>query len=311
MQLIVVAGPTASGKTALALALAKQAASEIVGFDSVQLYRDFDIGAAKPTKEELRQVPHHLIGVADARQPWTAGEYARRARPVIEAIWKRGRIPLLVGGTGFYLRALLEGLSPAPVADEALRARLRAKPAEQLHRLLQRLDPDSSRRITVADRSKAIRALEVRLLTGQPLAQTWETKPGSPWPRAQVLKMGLAPERAALYGRIDRRAAAMFAGPILDETRHLLSTYPEHLRIWSSHGYKQASDVVLRGVALATALPEAQQEQRRYAKRQWTWFRADPAFTWLPGFGDDSQIQQRAQELIQSFTDQTADRASR
>lgn len=301
MRLIVVAGPTASGKTALALDLAKRIGAEIVGFDSVQLYREFDIGTAKPTKEELRLVPHHMIGVADAKAPWTAGEYARRARPVIATIWKRERIPLLAGGTGFYLRALLQGLSPAPAADEALRARLRGKPATQLHRLLRRLDPEASRRISIADRSKAIRALEVRLLTGKPLAKVWERRPEEAWPGARVLKLGLAPERAALYERINGRAAAMFSGPILDETRRLLRMYPQELRIWSSHGYKQACDILLRGVPAATALIEAQQEQRRYAKRQWTWFRADPGFTWLTGFGDESGVQQRAAELASEF----------
>lgn len=310
MRLVVVAGPTASGKTALALSLAELSNSEIVGFDSVQLYRDFDVGTAKPTPAELARVPHHMIGVADARSPWTAGEYARQARPVIEAIWTRGRVPVLVGGTGFYLRALLHGLSPAPAADESIRARLRSRSAEQVHRLLQRLDPVSARRIAPADRSKAIRAVEVRLLTGKSLPQAWTTPPLPPWPQARILKLGLTPDRPALYQRINDRAAAMFAGPILEETRRLLDVYPHDLRIWFSHGYKQACDVILRQVPLSAALPEAQQEQRRYAKRQWTWFRADPDFHWLTGFGDERRVQAQALALLRSFIAQGADPAS-
>lgn len=301
ITMIVIAGPTASGKTAMALALAERCGGEIVNYDSVQLYRDFDIGAAKPAAEELARVPHHLIGVADARQPWTAGEYARRARPVIEAVAARGRLPVLVGGTGFYLRALLDGLSPAPTSPEALRRRLQALTPERLRRLLLRLDPEAAVRIAPRDASRAVRALEVRLLSGRPQATGWRAAPPRPWTAARPLKLGLAPARAALYARINRRAAAMFSGPIQEETRRLLPGYPAHLRIWSSHGYKQACDIVLRGADPAVALAEAQQEQRHYAKRQWTWFRADSAFHWLEGFGDDPTLQRAALDLAASW----------
>lgn len=294
---VVVAGPTASGKTALALALAGQCAGEIVNFDSVQLYRDFDVGTAKPSAAEMARAPHHLIGAADAHAPWTAGEYARQARPVIEAVAARGRAVILVGGTGFYLRALLEGLSPAPSAPAALRARLQARSAEQLRRLLQRLDPEAAARIAPRDLSKTIRALEVRLLTGRGMARGWRAEPPQPWGAVRTLKLGLAPDRAALYARIQRRAEAMFAGGIQAETRRLLPQYPPELRIWSSHGYKQACDIVLRGADTAAALAEAQLEQRHYAKRQWTWFRADPAVHWLHGFGDDAAVQAEALAL--------------
>lgn len=288
---IVVAGPTASGKSALAAALAAALGGEVVSFDSVQLYRDFNLGSAKPTAEERARAPHHLIGVADAYAPWTAGEYARQARPVVEGVLARGRTALLAGGTGFYLRALLDGLSPAPPGEEALRQRLRRRPGAQLHRLLQRLDAESAARIAPADTSKVIRALEVRLLTGRPMGEGWRAAPPQAWGGQRVLKLGLAPERAALYARINQRAAAMFAGGIQAETRRLLSRYPAELRIWSSHGYKQACDIVLRGADPAEAVAEAQQEQRRYAKRQWTWFRADPDYHWLEGFGDEPAIQ--------------------
>ncbi len=294
IPLIVVAGPTASGKTALALSLADALGGEIVNFDSVQLYRDFDVGSAKPAAEEMARVPHHLVGVADAQAPWTAGEYARRARPLIEAIAARGRTPVLVGGTGFYLRALLEGLSPQPAGQAELRAKLRRRTPERLHRLLARLDPESAARIAPRDTSKVIRALEVRLLTGRPMASSWRAQPPEAWGAVRAVKLGLMPERAALYARIHRRAEAMFAGPIQEETRRLLPLYAEDLRIWTSHGYKQAVDLELRGAELAPALAEAQQEQRHYAKRQWTWFRRDPAMHWLHGFGDDAAIQAEA-----------------
>jgi tRNA dimethylallyltransferase len=300
---VVVAGPTASGKTALALALAEGLAGEIVNFDSVQLYRDFDLGSAKPTSAEQARVPHHLIGVADAREPWTAGEYARRARPVVEGLAARGKLTVLVGGTGFYLRALLEGLSPAPAASEALRRKLRRRTPEQLHRLLERLDAEAAGRIAVRDAERAIRALEVRLLSGRPQAEGWRAAPQAAWRGLRTLKLGLAPERTALYERIDRRAAAMFGGGIQEETRRLLSVYPAELRIWTSHGYKQACDIVLRGADAAAALAEAQQEQRRYAKRQWTWFRADPAMHWLAGFGDEAAIQREALALARGGFD--------
>lgn len=294
LQIVVVAGPTASGKTALALALAEALGGEIVNFDSVQLYRNFDAGAAKPTAAEMARVPHHLIGVADAHAPWTAGAYARAARPVIESVAARGRVPVLAGGTGFYLRALLEGLSPAPAADEALRERLRRRSDAQLHRLLARLDPERAARIAVRDRAKAIRALEVRLLSGETMTAQWRERPPAPWAEVEALKLGLAPERQALYARIHRRAAAMFAGPIQEEARRLLPAYPAELRIWSSHNYKQALDIVLRGADTTAALQEAQQEQRHYAKRQRTWFRADAAMHWLEGFGDDDAVQTEA-----------------
>jgi tRNA dimethylallyltransferase len=301
LNAIVVSGPTASGKTPLALALAERHganAAEIVNFDSVQLYRDFDLGTAKPSPAELARVPHHLIGVADAAAPWTAGEYARRARPIVADILRRGKTPILVGGTGFYLRALLQGLSLLPASSSDMRRRLATRP--RLYELLRRLDPEAARRIAPADREKIIRALEVRLLTRRPMAEAWRQAPPEPSTAIRPLKLALRPDRAALYARIDRRAAMMFSGGIQEETRRLLARYPADLRIWIAHGYKQACDIVLRGAPEAQALAEAQQEQRRYAKRQWTWLRSDPGYLWLDGFGDDPAIQQAAVNQIKA-----------
>ncbi|HXR98009.1 MAG TPA: tRNA (adenosine(37)-N6)-dimethylallyltransferase MiaA [Terriglobales bacterium] len=302
-------GPTASGKTALALALARQLGGtgsvEVVNFDSVQLYRDFDLGTAKPTTSELEEVPHHLIGVADAASPWTAGEYARRARPIVADILRRGKLPILVGGTGFYLRALLDGLSALPQSSRELRHRLAAHP--RLHELLRRLDPGAAARIAPGDREKIVRAVEVRLLTRRPVADAWQAAPREPFAEIRALKFALRPERAQLYERIDRRAEIMFSGGIQEETRRLLRRYPADVRIWIAHGYKQACDIVLRGVPEAQALAEAQQEQRRYAKRQWTWLRSDPDYHWLDGFGDDPVIQQTAANQTKAALNLQAD----
>ena len=301
LKLVVVAGPTASGKTALALRLAEGLGGEVVNFDSVQLYRDFDVGSAKPSSQEQARVPHHLVGTVDAAAPWTAGEYARQARPVIAAIAAQRRVPVLAGGTGFYLRALLQGLSPAPAANPELRRKLRRRTPQQLHRLLQRLDAAAAARIAPRDAEKAIRALEVRLLTGRPVGDLWQAEPPEAWAGVWALKFGLNPRREDLYARIDRRAEAMFAGPIQEETRRLLRQYVPELRIWSSHGYKQACDLVLRGAEPAAALAAAQQEQRNYAKRQWTWFRREPGMRWLNGFGDDPGVQQEALEQARAW----------
>ncbi|MGH9535348.1 MAG: tRNA (adenosine(37)-N6)-dimethylallyltransferase MiaA [Terriglobales bacterium] len=308
---VVIAGPTASGKTALALALAEALGGEIVSFDSMQLYRDFAIGAAQPAPEELARVRHHFIGECDPRQPVTAGEYSRMARPRILDVLARGRLPVLVGGTGFYLRALLEGLfaaPPLPLAQQTrMRARLRRRallrgPAS-LHLLLRRLDPAAAARIAPRDAVRAIRALEVRLLTGRPISRCWAEHPPQPFRAVRPLQLGLAPPRAQLHARIEARAVAMFCPPpgargILAETADLLRVYPEELAVFSAHGYKQAVDVLCRGADPSVALAEAQAEQRQYAKRQFTWFRRDPSRHWLAGFGADAVVRDAALDWL-------------
>ncbi len=301
---VVIAGPTASGKTALALGLARALGNvEIVNFDSMQVYKDFDVGSAKPSAEELAAVPHHLVGEVSPEEWFTAGEYARRGRQRVRDIHQRGALPLLVGGTGFYLRALLEGLSELPEKDEALRQRLRTRVVERgpewLHRLLRQLDAESAARIAVRDTPKVIRALEVRLRAGRSLREVWGERAPTAFTEARPIRLGLDPARAALYERINHRAEAMFAGasvsgPIQEETRALLERYPAHLRMFEAHGYKQACDIILRGASPAAALAEAQQEQRHYAKRQMTWFRRELGMHWLRGFGDEPAIQAEA-----------------
>lgn len=300
--LIVVAGPTASGKTALALALAEHFGAEIVNYDSMQVYRDFDAGTAKPSAEELARVPHHFISEMSPETEWTAGEYARQARARIGEIIARGRLVVLAGGTGFYVRALIEGLFAGPQRDAALRQRLRARAArygpEYLHRLLRRLDPQAAERIAARDASRVIRAIEVCVLTRRKVTDLWNELPRQPFAGALPIKLVLDPERSALYARINDRAAAMFAGGIQQETARLLARYPADLAVFQSHGYKQACDILLRGAPVADALAEAQQEQRNYAKRQLTWWRRERDAYWLRGFGDDPAVQREAIEHV-------------
>jgi tRNA dimethylallyltransferase len=300
----VVVGPTASGKTELAVALAVRFGGEIVSFDSMQLYRGLALGTAQPSNDQLASVPHHFIGELEPTEEMTAGEYARRARAHISAIRERNRLPVLVGGTGFYLRALLEGLFPGPPRAEVLRERLRKRAQqrspEYVHRILSRLDRTAASRIATNDVPKAIRAIEVCLLAGRPMTELWRLHPPEPFAGAKAVKLGLNPPRDLLYERINRRAQRMFEGGIQAETRRLLDRYPESLKVFSSHGYKQACDILLRGTPQAVALAEAQQEQRNYAKRQMTWFRREADIQWLVGFGDDPVIQQRAIKIAET-----------
>jgi tRNA dimethylallyltransferase len=306
--LIVVAGPTGSGKSALALHLAAPAclgkpAGEIVNFDSMQVYRGFDIGTAKTPLAECGGVAHHLIGVAEANDVFSAGDFARSATSAIADIASRGRLPVLVGGTGFYLRALLDGLFEGPARDESLRARLSAREAVRpgsLHRLLQRLDPASAARIHAADKHKTTRALEVRLLTGGLMAEAF-SRETTGLAGYRVLKLGLNPDREALYDRLNTRAQAMFANGLLQETAQLLARYPAEAKPFAALGYAQATRHLRGECTLDQAIAETQTKTRQYAKRQWTWFRADSEFHWLAGFGDDPAVQAKADRLLSEF----------
>ncbi len=293
--LVVVLGPTASGKTALSLALARRFDAEIVNCDSVAMYREFEIGTAKPTAEERAQAPHHLLDCVAPTDHITAGEYARRAHAELEAIKHRGRLPIVVGGAGLYLRALLEGLFPGPQRSEALRERLRAratgKGAAHLHRILRRLDPAAARTIHANDAPKLIRAIEVCLCSRQAMTQLWQ-QGRDPLTGFRVARFGLNPDRAALYERINLRAQRMFQTGLIEETRARLGKYGEAAEPMRSLGYRQAVQLVRGDLAYAGALGAAQQAHRNYAKRQMTWFRREPDVAWLSGFGDEGEIQQ-------------------
>jgi tRNA dimethylallyltransferase len=302
--LVVVLGPTASGKTALSLALAERFQGEIVNCDSVAMYCEFEIGTAKPDAAERARAPHHLLDFVEPTGYITAGEYARRARQVLQEIKQRGGLPLVVGGTGLYLRALLEGLSPGPQRSEELRERLREKAERKgtshLHRVLRRMDRDAAAKIHTNDLPKLIRAIEVCLGSPQKLTEMWK-QGRDPLQGFRILRMGLNPERDALYGRINERARHMFAVGLVEETRRLLAQYGETARPLGSLGYKQAVQLVRGEIDEASALQAAQQAHRNYAKRQMTWFRREPEVKWLAGFGDERAIQQSAVELIEDF----------
>jgi tRNA dimethylallyltransferase len=295
--LVVILGPTASGKTALSLAIAGEFAGEIVSCDSVALYREFEIGTAKPSPEERSRVRHHLLDVADPTEAVTAGEYARRARAALREINSRGKLPIVAGGTGLYLRALLEGLFPGPQRSEQLRERLRQRAADRgsahLHRILRRLDPVAADKIHPNDGPKLIRAIEVCLAARAKMSELW-AQGREPLTGFRILRLGLSPEREELYARINERVRRMFDLGLVEETRQLGSKYRNAARPLGSLGYKQALQLLRGELTIETAIAAVQQAHRNYAKRQLTWFRREPDVHWLAGFGDDARIQNDA-----------------
>lgn len=299
--LVVLLGPTASGKTALSLWLAERLQGEIVSCDSVAVYREFEIGTAKPSREERQRVPHHLIDIAPPGGLVTAGDYSRMARQALAEIKSRGHLPIVVGGTGLYLRALLEGLFAGPPRSEDLRERLRHRAAERgpeyLHRLLKKLDPDAAAAIHANDVPKVIRAIEICINARKKMTEMWR-QGRDPLRGFRILRIGLNPDREALYSRINNRAREMFHSGLIEETRALSQRYGNSARPLGSLGYKQAAQYISGELSLDQAIAAAQQGHRNYAKRQMTWFRREPDVHWLTGFGSDEQIQQQALALV-------------
>jgi tRNA dimethylallyltransferase len=311
---VVVLGPTASGKTALALAIARRFHGEIVNCDSVAMYREFEIGTAKPSAAERAEIPHHLLDSVDPLADVSAGEYARQARQVLGEIAKREHLPIVSGGTGLYLRALLQGLFPGPQRSEELRNKLRGRAekrgTEHVHRILRRLDSSAADRIHANDIPKVIRAIEVCLASRQPsrwtlrrtsrrtMTELWQ-QGREPLQGFRILRLGLNPEREALYARINQRAAKMFEegrldGGLIAETKRLLAKYGGQARPLASLGYKQALQFLRGELDREATLAAAQQAHRNYAKRQITWFRREPNVHWLAGFGDDPALQRES-----------------
>jgi tRNA dimethylallyltransferase len=295
--LVVLLGPTASGKTSLSLVLAEHFQGEIINCDSVALYREFEIGTAKPTASERARAPHHLFDVVEPTDFITAGEYARRARHVFADVKSRGRLPIVVGGTGLYLRALLDGLFPGPQRSEELRQRLREREKRRgqgyLHQILQPLDPEAAEKIHANDTPKLIRAIEVCLASRRQMTEVWKEGRDS-LQGFRILRLGLNPDREALYTRINERARRMFEVGLVEETHNLMEKYGSAARPLGSLGYKQAVQLLRVELTREAAISATQQAHRNYAKRQMTWFRREPEVMWFAGFGDEKSIQERA-----------------
>jgi tRNA dimethylallyltransferase len=304
LPLVAIVGPTASGKSALGVWLAEQFAGEVVACDSTQLYRGFDIGTAKPSPTERRNIPHHLIDVFDPSQEATAGGYRQLALPVLADLRRRKRVPVLTVGTGLYLRALVEGLAEVPQRSEELRKRLRASAKEHrpghLHRVLKRLDSEAANKIAPADEQKLIRAIEVCILARKPLSELHRTSriPLEGW---RALKVGLMPPREMLNERIHARAEAMLERGWLREVKALLeSGLGENAKPFDFIGYREMRAVVRDELALEEARRAVQQATRQYAKRQLTWFRKETNVRWFAGFGDDAKLQGAVFQWLQS-----------
>jgi tRNA dimethylallyltransferase len=341
-RLIVILGPTASGKSALAIELAKRLNGEILVCDSTQVYRHFDIGTAKVPKRDQQKIAHHLVDLVEPDEVFTAGDYRRHALLALDDLRRRGKLPVLTAGTGLYLRALLEGLADAPTRSEELRDRLRRiakkRGATHLHKILARLDPESAARIAPRDTQKIIRAIEMRILAGKPVAEIFGASRADSRREARgevsgqareevredvrgevrvnalegyaIAKIGLSPPRPALYARIDARVEAMLAAGWLDEVRALVSAevregvrenprgIPADAKPFQFIGYSDLRAHLEGRISLADAVAKIQQSTRRFAKRQLTWFRRERDVNWLGAFGDNPETPAAALDLI-------------
>lgn len=299
-------GPTASGKSALGIALALRFGGEVINCDSVQVYREIEIATAKVPLAERQGVPHHLLDFVSPAINYTAGTWAAAALATIDEIEARGRMALLVGGTGFYLRALREPFFPSPPTDAALRARLttlrQARGPEHLHKLLRRLDPPAAARLPPRDWTRVQRALEVRLQTGKVISAQQPARPAPPAVAARIRVFALNPPRAELYQRINERTEAHFRAGLVAEVQQLLAAgVPAESNALGAHGYRRVVEHLRGERTLASAIEQTQLDVRHYAKRQLTWFRREPGVEWLVGFGDDPAVQARCVALLEQM----------
>jgi tRNA dimethylallyltransferase len=302
--LIAIVGPTASGKSALGIEVALRVGGEIINCDSVQVYRGIEIATAKVPLAERQGVPHHLIDFVSPKINYTAGDWAREAAVTIEDIQQRGRVPILVGGTGLYLRSFRNPFFPSPQTDTELRQRLNMlrarKGAEHLHCLLRRLDPQSAAQLYPRDWPRVQRAIEVRMQTGEPMSKQ---KSGRPEPHSSARSLRLLvlnPPRDALYERIDARTEKHFAAGLVEEVKTLLAEgVPANSNALGAHGYRRVVECLQGQRDLASAIEQTKLDVRHYAKRQLTWFRRESGAEWLSGFGEEPGLQRAVLKMLE------------
>jgi tRNA dimethylallyltransferase len=307
MTLVAVVGPTATGKSALALTLARRFAGEILACDSTAVYRRIDIGTDKVPPGAQQGVPHHMVDLVEPTEVYSAARYAADAAAIIRDVGARGKLPVLVGGTGFYYRALVRGIFPGPARDDQLRARLdrvaQRRGVESLHRWIARVDPASARRIQPRDRKRLVRALEVYLLTGRPLTSHFDDT-RSPIAGARILALGLTLPRAELRRRVAARVDRQFARGVVREVQDLLAAgVPRTAHAFSGLVYRQVVEMLagVRDEPATRAL--IVRENMRYARRQLIWFRREPGVMWLDGAGESEALREAAEARVQQFVE--------
>lgn len=301
IPLLVICGPTASGKTGWALQLAEQIPLEIISADSRQVYRLMDIGTAKATTEEQTRVPHHLIDLIDPDEEFSVADFVELARPLIAEIHKRGRLPCVVGGTGLYIRALLGGLAPLPTADPQLRAELHRREEQQgsgtLHRELQQLDPQAAAAIHPHNIVRVVRALEVYRLSGRRMSEFQAEHSFADQPY-RVLQYALRHERSELFERINQRAAQMLAEGLVDEVKMLVTLYSPELKALQTLGYREVLEGLQGMIDFSEVLERIAARTRQYAKRQLTWFRKEQQIIWVDSSNESGRVLQSIDKFL-------------
>lgn len=298
-----ISGPTCSGKTELGVELALRVGGEVINFDSVQIYNQIEIATAKPSEEEMRGVPHHLIGYVDPNINYNVADWANDAATKIVDIESRGRVPILVGGTGFYLRTLSRPLFDSPKTDNELRERIgaihRERGAEHLHRMLTRVDPETAAKLQVRDYVRVIRALEVFFQTGERISDKQPLRAEPPEFASRIRLFVLNPPRELLYDKINARTEAHFANGLVNEVKQLLADgVSDSNNALGAHAYRRVCEYLRGDRDLPSAIERSKQDVRNYAKRQLTWFRGEKDATWLSGFGDEERVKDELFRLI-------------
>ena len=302
-------GPTASGKTHLGLSLAERFHGEIISCDALQVYRGMDVGTAKAGADERKRVPHHMLDIRNPGEDFSAGDYQRSARQCLDAIRSNGNLPFVVGGTGFYMRALIDGLFEGPGRSDSLRVRMRRiverRGSACLHCALRRVDRTAAARLAPADAARIIRAYEIYILTGRPMSW-WTRQPRDALRGYKWLKLGIALPRPLLYERINSRVEEMFEAGFVEEVRELRGRYPRNSQAFKAIGYREITAYLEGRLTLRQAVGETQQESRRYAKRQMTWFRSDADVHWLDGAIDQGTLVAKAAKRVAEFLESSS-----